>query len=285
VITDEERELRRRSARRRGRGRPEADPPGGRSNGSRRYRSRRSGAEWRRLRRLIASGAVLVVIAVTIGSTLRPASSKTPDPGANGPVPVANLLPTPPPQPLKLASRGAVILYVPISADHITAIAYHKVGGASTLDLDPSGKLMNAGILDRIEQQVVGDTAGSPDYYISGGSTASVDVGAEAGTEVYSPVNGTVVGISPYVLSGQAWGSQISIQPTADPTVVVVLTNLFPAPGLRVGQQVSATQQPTRLGTVADLSKVLKMDLAQYTSDAGNHVHIELRPTVLNFIP
>jgi hypothetical protein len=276
VVTDQERDLRRR------RRRPE--PPGGPVR-TRRSRSRRSGAEWRRLRRLIASGAVLVVIAVTIGSTVLPSSSSTPDPAAAGPAPVVNLLPTPPPQPLKLASRGSVILYVPIASSRITAIGYHKVDGASTLDLEPSGRMVNAGIIDRIERQVVGSAAGSPDYYVSDGSTASVDVGATAGTQVYAPVNGTVVGISPYVLDGQAWGDEISIQPSADPTVVVVLTNLYPASSLRVGEQVSATEPPTAVGIVADLSKVLKMDLAQYTSDAGNHVHIELRPTVLNYIP
>ena len=41
----------------------------------------------------------------------------------------------------------------------------------------------------------------------------------------------------------------------------------------------TGTQEPTLLGTVADLSKVLKMELARYTADAGNHAHIELRPT------
>ncbi len=252
---------------------------------ARRPRARRSGAEWRRLRRLVASGAVLVVTAVTIGSMLRPSSAAAPDPGALGPMPVASLAPTPPPKPLKLASRGPVVLYVPIASDRITAIAYHKVADGGTLDLEPSGRLENAGILDRIERQVVGAAAASPSYFVSGGSTASVDVGAEAGVEVYAPVNGTVVGISPYVLDGKAWGAQISIQPSADPTVVVVLTNLFPTPGLKVGQQVAATQRPTRVGTVADLSQVLTMDLSRYTSDAGNHVHIELRPTILNYIP
>jgi hypothetical protein len=276
VVTDQERDLRRR----RRRTEPSSDPVR-----TRRPRRRRSGAEWRRLRRLIASGAVLVVIAVTIGSTLHTGGAASPDPAAAGPAPVVNLLPTPPPQPLKLASRGSVILYVPIPTTRITAIAYHTVDGASTLDLEPSGRLVNAGIIDRIERQVVGSTAGSPDYYVSGGSTASVDVGAVAGTQIYSPVNGTVVGITPYVLDGRAWGDQISIQPSSDPTVVVVLTNIFPAQALRVGQQVSATQPPTPVGVVADLSKVLKMNLAQYTSDAGNHVHIELRPTVLNYIP
>ena len=34
----------------------------------------------------------------------------------------------------------------------------------------------------------------------------------------------------------------------------------------------------TKLGTIVDLSKVLSQEVAKYTSDAGNHVHIEVGP-------
>ena len=34
----------------------------------------------------------------------------------------------------------------------------------------------------------------------------------------------------------------------------------------------------TRLGTVIDLSRVITQELAKYTSDAGNHVHLEVGP-------
>ena len=67
--------------------------------------------------------------------------------------------------------------------------------------------------------------------------------------------------------------------------MVVVVSHLFVDPSLRIGMQVSASQEPTLLGTVADLSKVLKMELARYTADAGNHAHIELRPTPVLAIP
>ena len=51
----------------------------------------------------------------------------------------------------------------------------------------------------------------------SGPSTAALDVGAAVGTDVYSPVDGTIVGITPLTLSGQTFGSRIDIQPTARP--------------------------------------------------------------------
>jgi hypothetical protein len=36
------------------------------------------------------------------------------------------------------------------------------------------------------------------------------------------------------------------------------------------------TSSRTKLGTVADLSHVISQTVAKYTSDAGNHVAIEL---------
>ena len=148
-------------------------------------------------------------------------------------------MPSPPPRPLKLASRGPVILYVPIDRARITSILYHQMGGGDTLDLTPSGNLLNAGIIDRIERQIIGSTATGPDYFIASGSTASVDVGAGAGTQVYSPVNGTIVSITPMILNGAAWGAQLSIQPQSDPGVVVVVSHISADPSLRIGQQVT----------------------------------------------
>ena len=68
----------------------------------------------------------------------------------------------------------------------------------------------------------------------------------------------------------------IEIQPTSTPADVVTMTNLATAPGIVVGTSVTAAK--TKLGTIVDLSKVLTQELAKYTSDAGNHVHIEVGP-------
>jgi len=233
----------------------------------------------------VALGVVMVVSAVTLGSALREDNAPAVEIAAPAPEPASQLVPSPPPRPLKLASRGPVNLYVPIDRARITAIVYHRMGGADTLDLTPSGKLLNAGIVDRIERQIIGTTATGPDYFIAGGSTASVDVGAAAGTQVYAPVSGTIVGITPMILNGKRWADQLSIQPQADPGVVVVVSQIFVDKALQIGMPVSASQEPTLLGTVADLSKVLKMELAHYTADAGNHAHIELRPTPALTIP
>jgi hypothetical protein len=249
-----------------------------------RRRRQRSGSELRRIRRLVALGMVLIATSVTLGSALRDDGPSVPDPTRGGPAPAAALIPSGPPLPLKLASRGPVVLYVPIASPRVTAIDYHAVDGTRALDLAPSGRMLNAGLLDRIERQIIGASAGGPSYYVSGGSTQSVDVGAAAGTQLYAPVTGVVVGITPYILNGRAWGAVVTIQPLGDPTVVVVVSGVAPDPTLRVGSEVSA-QTPTLMGTVVDLSPVLKMDISQYTADAGNHVHIEVRPAEVLAIP
>ena len=171
---------------------------------------------------------------------------------------------------------------VPITRRRVTAIVYHGVGTSQVVPLLPLGSQRNAGILNTIAKMLTGapDGGGGPSYYVDdsgqGPSTGSVDVGALAGTDVYSPVDGNVVSIRPYVIDGRAHGSVIEIQPTSTPADVVTLTNLSTASGTVVGAPVSAAK--TKLGTVVDLSKVLSQEMAKYTSDAGNHVHIEVGP-------
>ena len=156
-----------------------------------------------------------------------------------------------------------VILYVPIDRARITAIVYHRMEGSDTLDLTP---------LRQAAQRRHRRPHRAPDHRLRrrpGRTTSSpparppaVESARAPAPQVYSPVNGTIVGITPMILNGAAWGSQLSIQPQADPGVVVVVSQLFVDPSLRIGQQVTASQEPTLLGTVADLSKVLKMELA-----------------------
>ena len=76
----------------------------------------------------------------------------------------------------------------------------------------------------------------------------------------------------------------MTVNPTGDPTVVVAISHIFPDATIHVGSTISA-QAPTFLGTVADLSRVMRMDIAHYTADKGNHVHIEVRPAEVLPIP
>src|SRR5207237_6680628 len=127
-----------------------------------------------------------------------------------------------------------------------------------------------------LAHMIFGGTQGGFVYYqLSGGETDVLDVGALPGTDVYAPVDGTIVGISDYVLNGQPYGSRIDIQPSAAPSLVVSLTHLSPDPALTVGSTIAASS--TKVGRVVDLSGVESQALSHYTQDAGNNVEIELR--------
>ena len=63
---------------------------------------------------------------------------------------------------------------------------------------------------------------------------------------------------------------------TVAPADIVTLTNIRTTSDIAVGDQVIAAR--SRLGTVIDLSRVITQELAKYTSDAGNHVHLEVGP-------
>jgi len=100
---------------------------------------------------------------------------------------------------------------------------------------------------------------------------------------VYAPVDGTVVGLTPYVIDGRKFGMRLDLQPTSSPSFVVSLTQLAPDPSLKVGSAVSAGT--TKVGTILDLSRVEQQALAKYTQDAGNHVTVEIVHSATLSIP
>jgi hypothetical protein len=226
--------------------------------------------------------AVLVAIAiVALGTLLVTAFSGSDHPPTSvvPPASAARLLPAGPPNVEAIARLGTLTLELPVNQSRVTALGYYASGDGS-LGLTPLGTQANQGLLKRILHAIAGGGSGSPRWYLlSGGqgpSTSALDVGAAAGTDVYAPVSGTIVGIGKVVIAGKVHGERIDIQPTAAPSVVVSVSNLAADPSLKVGGLVSAAR--TRLGVVVDLSKVEKQALARYTNDAGDHVLIEAHP-------
>lgn len=244
---------------------------------ARRARHRRSV----RRRRLLGFGLAAAIAAITLGLTL---SGHDPTPVASDPAPVSSLLPAGPPSPQVLARQGSLELFVPIRLDRISAIAYHPVSGSRSFSLDPVGRQANANLFDSLWRHVFGDGGGGVRYYVSDGGTDAVDVGARAGTDVYAPVNGQVVSLSPDVIDGDAvsYGVTVAIQPTGNPSVVVSVSHVVldtttgGQPTLQVGAQVEHGR--TRIGTVADTSAVLQSDVARYTSDGGDNVMLSVDP-------
>ena len=181
------------------------------------------------------------------------------------------------PFPQIVALHGAVRLQMPIAQNDATAIGYHSSSDGA-ITLSPLGHQGNEGVLQRVFHKIFGGGGGHPVWYaLDGGATSALDVGAAPGTSVYSPVDGTIVGITPYIVAGLRFGSRIDIQPQSAPSLVVSLTQLRADPSLSVGSNV--VNGATRIGAVVNLAAVERQALAHYTNDAGNHVSIELRPT------
>ena len=189
------------------------------------------------------------------------------------------LLDTGRPQPILIALQGDVRIELPVSCLSVTALGYHG-SNESALPLEPVGRQANEGIFARILHRLTGDDASVVTYYeLPGGSgsrTGALDVGAPAGTAVYSPVNGTVVSIRDLVLDGRRYGNRIDVVPNDLPSVVVSIWRLRADPALTVGSPV--TSGTSKIGVVMDLSKAEEQALADVTHDPGNHVTIEVRP-------
>lgn len=222
---------------------------------------------------LVLAVAVLTLLLTAFGSSAERASAVGAFPGE------ISLAPAGPPEPQIVAARGPLRLQLPVAQSRLTAIGYHPAGDGS-LALEPVGRRGNQGLLGRLRERIVG----APDnrlvwYQLGGGegpSTAVLNVGAASGTDVYSPVDGTVIGITDVIVGGRAMGVRIDIQPTTYPTAVVSISRLRPDASLAVGSTVAAGTR--KVGTLLDFSHVERQALARYTQDAGNHVAVGVRP-------
>ena len=246
------------------------------SRPTRRRRVERRQARHARRARLVALLVVLAaVFLVALGLTAFAGTTTAP---TSAIVPRVNLANVPQNRPATeiVALRGPVRLQLPISQSRLTAIGYHSAG-AGALSLQPVGHQANEGLVQRVVHGIFGGGGGSPKWYqLAGGGTSALDVGAPIGSDVYSPVDGTVVAIRPFIVEGRTYGSEIDIQPQNAPSVVVAVTQLVADPALHVGTAV--VSGATKLGRVADLATVEQQALARYTNDAGNHATVELRP-------
>ena len=266
----------------------QAEPDGARLNPGSRFatlprmpaprhprRSRR--APQRDVRRARRRAALLALLAIAVVITLSLTAfggSPAVVPGSQL-VPASRLLPPGPPSPQVVATQGSLRLQLPIARSQVTAIGYHGAGD-SVLALSPVGHQGNQGFVSRLVHKIFGGGGGGLTFYAldggAGPSTGELDVGAAPGTDVYSPVDGTIVGLTPYILDGRSYGERIEIQPSDAPSLVVALTNLRPDPSLTVGSTVASAT--SKLGTVLQLSRVEKQALARFTQDSGDHVAV-----------
>lgn len=252
------------------------------------YRAAERQAMRARVRRARRTAALAVVACVCLVVLILTAfgSGKTAEVTNTGPAPTSRLLPSGPPRAQIVALQDTLRLQLPVNQNRVTAIGYHS-SGTSALALDPIGTQANAGLLRRLVNRFFGDSSSGIRYYqISGGvgpETGGLDVGAPTDTDVYTPVDGSVMAVSDQIVNGKPYGVRIDIQPSGNPGVVVTITNVAPDPNLTVGMTVSSGR--TKIGQIIDLSSVEQAALARYTQDRGQHVHIEVHPAGALAVP
>lgn len=242
-----------------------------RSRHAARLRARRRRAQ-RRARGLAALG--LVAFLATVTALLTAFGSASPARTAVEPAPVA-VLPSGRPEPQAIATVANLRIQLPVAQASVTEIGFHG-SRTGARPLTPLGRRANEGLLGRLWRRIAGSEKKGPVWYqLAGGERTEVlDVGAAADTDVYAPVDGTVVGLAPQVVNGRAVAARIDIRPTAAPSVVLSLGNVRPDPALTVGLAVLASS--SKLGTVADVAALERQALAEVTNDEGNNVSIEV---------
>jgi hypothetical protein len=248
-------------------------PTAGEIRRLRRARRRRTSAQ--RSRRTAGYAVLMIVLVGTLVLTAFGSDEVTPAP-ATAAQPQSALVPAGPPSAQIVAARGGLRLQLPVPQTRLTAIGYHDAG-PGVLTLDPVGRRGNRGLLGRLADRVLGRSdEGLLWYQLGGGGTSALDVGAGPGTDVFSPVDGVVVGIDDLVIDGRVRGARIDIEPADAPSLVVSVTRVKPDPTLAVGSPLAAAR--SRLGAVLGLSHIERQSLARYTQDAGDHVTVEVRP-------
>jgi hypothetical protein len=182
-----------------------------------------------------------------------------------------------PPEPQVLATIGNLRVQSPVAQGGITAVGFHGSEDGS-LVLQPVGPQANEGLLARLWHRITGSTRhGLGWYQLEGGDLRTLSVGAVAGTDVYSPVDGTVIAIRDRVIAGQKIGTQIELRPSSSPSLVVALQNVKPDPALTVGSNVASGS--SRLGSVVNVAEIERQALARFAPDRGNNVAIEVFPS------
>jgi hypothetical protein len=250
-----------------------------RSRHAARLRAHRRRAQARA--RWFALAVVMGVLGVT--TLLLTAFGDDGDGSAAAPVPAPLPLTSVPPETQMLATVGNVRIQSPVAQGGVTAVGFHGSDDGA-LVLHPVGPQANEGLLARLWRRIRGSSSSGLGWYqLEGGEPRTLDVGAVAGTDVYSPVDGTVVALRDQVIAGRTVGAEIELRPTSAPSLVVTVENVRPDQALTVGANVASGS--SKLGRVVDIRRHEKQALARFAPDGGNNVSIEVYPSASLGVP
>ena len=191
------------------------------------------------------------------------------------------------PTPL-IAEYDGLMIHTPIKASDLEGILFHQAATEYGLvlstqlpDADPETMLTNPDY-EIAENQPTGDewlNAKALHLWRTDAVTdmdTSIDVGAEAGTQVYAPVTGTVVLVEIYELYETIDDYNIHIQPDGRPDLDVVEIHVQDVQ-VKAGDKVVGGETP--LAKVRDLAAedITDIQLAFYSKEGhGNHTHVQV---------
>ncbi len=189
------------------------------------------------------------------------------------------------PTPL-FATRGAVKLRLPVSAEDVTEIGFHQASFSYAMHMKsllPYADSTDAKA-DRSTHRDITEQEKGPGAVLTGAALqlwrnrpgkpdTAVDIGADAGSVVYAPVTGTVVKVKRFDLYGKYPDVEIHIQPEDHPELDIVMIHIDGVtcvPGDRV------TAGMTPIARIRDLDRRIGPQLKSYTRNGGTHAHIQV---------
>jgi len=207
-----------------------------------------------------------------------------PDPAAVASV-AADAEPEREPTPL-FAQEGGSELHLAVDPGQLTAVGFHQASGDLALHLAslvPDADMAVAAELHAVPPVDAGD---NPDETVwpgtclrlwrsgrTGQPDTAVDMGADPGTPVWSPVSGTVVEVRPYLLYEKYEDYEIHIRPDGREDVDVVLIHVQDVT-VKAGDRVFGGA--TQIAAVRKMSDKIDIQLAGYTANGGDHVHLQI---------
>jgi len=185
-----------------------------------------------------------------------------------------------------IASLGSLKLRLPVRLDDLTEVGFHQASYAYALHMRialPKADMTKAKKSRTTNRDLTKQATGE-DAVLTGRALvmwrsrpgkpdSACDVGAKPGSDVLAPVSGVVVKIKRYKLYGKYDDFEIHIRPDGSKSVDCVLIHVDDL-SAAVGDRVVAGV--TRIAAVRRLSDREKMQLADYTGDGGDHVHVQL---------
>ena len=249
----------------------------------RRARERRQAQATRRNRAIGVGLAVLAVLLLGIGwqwasenrAAQRPVPSRANAVSLPSFSPVVRQNPATP----YFARYKDVLLRLPVAPSDLTEIGFHQASYGYALPLKtplPDADMKTA----KKEQTTHRDLSAqstSADATLTGSvlrmwrnrpgkPNTAVDVGADPGTPVLAPTDGTVLLVKRYKLYGRYSDVQVHIRPDADSDVDVVVIHLK-QPTVKAGDRVMSGVTP--LGAVRKFSDKMNLQLEHYTEGVG----------------